>query len=105
MLNWGRWQSYSFKGGDLIGSPETMVSNCLSARKVLITREDFPRITPLQIPHQGINWSTDCQLDGLADTAQHFYERIDGELGRFFVHHVGDPRARDHQNLGGLGLL
>ena len=33
-------------------------------------------------------WSTDCQLDRLADTAEHFHERIDRELGRFFIHHV-----------------
>ena len=55
--------------------------------------------------HQSINWSTDCQLDRLADTAEHFHEGIDGEFGRFFVHHVRHTRARDHQNLGGLGLL
>src|ERR1017187_4358216 len=45
---------------------------------------------------------TDCQLDRFADTAEHLHERIDRELGCFLVHHVGHPRARDHQNLGGL---
>jgi|ERR1035438_2835891 hypothetical protein len=52
-----------------------------------------------------LHWSTDRQLDRLADTAEHFHERIDGELGGFLIHHVGHTRARDHQNLGGLGLL
>ena len=40
--------------------------------------------------------STDGQLDRLADAAEHFYQRVDSELGRFFVHHVGHARARDH---------
>ena len=70
------------------------------SRNVLFTREDFARI-----PRQRINCSTDCQLDRLADPAEHFHERIDGELGRFLIHHVGYTRARDHQNLGGLSLL
>jgi hypothetical protein len=58
-----------------------------------------------ELPSEHQNWSTDCQLDRLADTAQHFYQRIDGELGSFLIDHVGYTRARDHQNLGGLGLL
>jgi len=49
--------------------------------------------------------STDGQLDRLADTTEHFNQRVDGELGRFLVHHVGHARARDHPNVGGLGLL
>jgi len=46
--------------------------------------------------HQRIGQSTDCQLDRLADPAEHLHERIDGELGRFLVHHVGHARARNH---------
>ncbi len=69
------------------------ISNNLSARNVLITIERLAR------------QSTDFQLDRLPDTAEHFYECIDGELGRLLVDHVGHTRARNHQNLGGLGLL
>jgi hypothetical protein len=85
------------------GSPETMVSNDLSVRNILITIE---RLARRNCPkHQNIHRSTDSQLDRLADTAEHFHSRIDGELGGFLIHHVGHTRARDHQNLGGLGLL
>ncbi len=50
-------------------------------------------------------WSTDRQFDRLAYTAEHFHERVDGEPGGFFVHDVGHTRARNHQNLGCVGLL
>jgi hypothetical protein len=40
--------------------------------------------------------STDCQFDRLADTTEHFHERVDGEPGRFFVHDIGHAGARDH---------
>jgi hypothetical protein len=76
----------------LSGSPETMVSNHLSARNALTTKVGFTRIS-LQPHHQSINWSIDCQPDRFANTAEHFHQCIDGELGRFLVHHVGHTRA------------
>src|ERR1017187_1388876 len=77
------------------------LENCGLGTKTLPPRKPwFPTTSP-----PVINWSTDCKLDRLADPAEHFHERIDGELGRFLVHHVGHARARDHQNLGGIGLL
>ena len=84
------------------GSPWTMVSNDLSARNVLIT---IDRLVRKIGAHRNPHWSTDCQPDRLSHTAEHFHERIDGELGRFLIDHVGHTRARDHQNLGGLSLL
>jgi len=45
--------------------------------------------------------STNDQLDRLADAAEHFHQRVDGEFGRFLVHHVRHVRARDAAACGG----
>ena len=82
-----------------------VASNHLSARNVPITRENFAPSAPYNPLNQDIDWSTDCQLDRLAGTAEHLHQRIDGEFGRFLIHDVGHTRPRDHQYLGGLGLL
>src|ERR1035438_1637436 len=55
------------------------LENCGLGTKTLPPRKPwFPTTSP-----PVINWSTDCKLDRLADPAEHFHERIDGELGRF----------------------
>jgi hypothetical protein len=108
-----RMQSHAPEAVDLTHETERVVDQDLAPQKPW-----FPTTSPLAtclitIDHsrensanyQNIHWSTDCQLDRLADTTEHFHERIDGELGGFLIHHVGHTRARDHQNLGGIGLL
>ncbi len=87
------------------GSPETTVSNNLSAPEGVDYKRRLRANVAPKSTHPTINRSIDRHLNRLADTAEHFHERIDGELSRFFVHDVGHPRARNHQNLGGLGLL
>jgi hypothetical protein len=65
----------------------------LVAIHMLITREALAaNIGPIT-SSRASTWSTDCQLDRLADAAEHFHKRINGELGRFPVHHVGHTRA------------
>ena len=47
----------------------------------------------------------DREPDGLAHSAKHLDQSINRELGGLLIHHIGYPRARDHEYLGGLGLL
>ncbi len=99
------WHSLAQQYADALRGSEPILSFAAWSRGRAERRDGSRLNIAVQFPHQSINWSTDCQLDRLAGTAEHFHERIDGELGRLFVHHVGHTRARDHQNLGGLGLL
>jgi hypothetical protein len=43
------------------------------------------------VEHFTQEWvSADRKFDRLANTAEHFHESIDGELGRFLIHYIGD---------------
>src|ERR1700739_3860726 len=49
--------------------------------------------------------SGDPELHAPASPGQHIDQRVDGELGRFFVDHVGNTGAADAQYLRGVGLF